>query len=81
MNILNSTQPSKYNLNATVRMLIDELFIESISIENDFQMIYDECQPNKCTYSFNSSQIQISPQHNCILSKKKNNNNKAKPET
>jgi len=54
VNILNSTQPSKYNLNATVRMLIDELFIESISIENDFQMIYDECQPNKCTYSFNS---------------------------
>lgn len=54
LNTLNSTMPSKYDLNVTIGILVDELFIENISINKDFEVFFQECQLNQCTYSFNS---------------------------
>lgn len=53
------TQPLKteiksvYTINTKINDLIYELFIETWSIEKDFELFYSECNPNKCLYSYN----------------------------
>ena len=43
-----------YSNNRKLADLIDELFIENVSITTDFEAFYSECMPKKCIYSYNS---------------------------
>jgi hypothetical protein len=50
-------QPLNSSINTIdtkITTLIEELFVESWSSEKDFESFFKECQPNKCTYSYNS---------------------------
>jgi hypothetical protein len=41
-------------IDTKITTLTEELFVESWSSEKDFESFFKECQPNKCTYSYNS---------------------------
>jgi len=51
---LNHDINSVYSNNTTIDLLIQQLFIETISITNKFELFYSECKPNKCLYSYSS---------------------------
>ncbi len=50
-------QPLNSSINTIdtkISTLIEEFFVESWSSETDFESFFKECQPKKCTYSYNS---------------------------
>ena len=51
---LNSSVNSVFSIDTKIRILIEELFIESFSSTKDFASFFNQCQPNKCTYSYNA---------------------------
>ena len=51
---LNSSIDSTFTIDTKIRTLIEQFFIESWSIEKDFESFFNECRPNQCTYSYNS---------------------------
>lgn len=51
---LNSSIKTNYSIDTQVNVLIENLFIEDWSSEKDFESFFKECQPNKCSYSYNS---------------------------
>ena len=51
---LNSSLKTNYDIHTKVKFLTENLFIEQWSTENDFESFYQECQPNKCSYSYNT---------------------------
>lgn len=51
---LNHNINSIYSNNTKIDFLIQQLFIETISITKNFELLYSECKPNKCLYSYRS---------------------------
>ena len=51
---LNSSVNSSFATDTKISTLIEELFVESWSNQKDFKSFFEECQPNRCTYSYNS---------------------------
>lgn len=51
---LNSSMKSIYDIHTKVRFLIENLFVEQWSSEKNFELFFHECQPNKCSYSYNT---------------------------
>lgn len=45
---------SVYSNDTKVDFLIQQLFIETISVTANFESFYSECKPTKCLYSYNS---------------------------
>lgn len=52
--ILNNDLNDIYSIDTQIDLIIDQLFIENVSITDDFQLFYSECSPTKCNYSYNS---------------------------
>jgi len=52
---LNPHINSIYSNDTRIHVLIQQLFIENISITRNFDLFYSECKPNKCLYSFSSN--------------------------
>ena len=59
LELFNKTNAKPLNISSNtidtkIRTLMEELFVESWSSEKDFASFFKECQPKKCTYSYNS---------------------------
>ena len=51
---LNATLNSTFSIDTKIQTLIEQQFIENWSNEKDFESFFKECQPNRCTYSYNA---------------------------
>ena len=51
---LKSEINSVYTMDTKINVLIQQLFIETWSIEKNFESFYSECKSSKCLYSYNS---------------------------
>ena len=51
---LNGSIKSSYDIHTKFKVLIEKLFIEQRSSQKDFKSFYQECQPNRCSYSYNT---------------------------
>ena len=51
---LNITVDSQFSVNTKIENLIAELFMEKWSTKENFPLFFQQCQPNRCTYSYNS---------------------------
>lgn len=51
---LDSILESQYDIHTKVKILIENLFIEQWSKAIDFQSYFQECQPNICSYTYNT---------------------------
>ena len=49
--VLNTTQPSRYWANSTMKTLLDELMIEEWNLTPTYESYYLQCQPSQCTYT------------------------------
>ena len=52
---LNFDVNSVYSNDTKIDFLIQQLFVENISITKNFESLYLECKPNKCFYSYSSN--------------------------
>ena len=52
VSILNTDSPSRFQPTDTVKLLIENIFIEEIINELDYTSYYRSCKPNYCTYTF-----------------------------
>jgi hypothetical protein len=48
---LDSSVPSKYSTNSTIKDLVDNLMIEQWNATPIYEQYYNECQPTQCTYT------------------------------
>jgi len=51
---LTTNKSSNYPITSTLNTYIESSFIENITNDEDFKSFYRECQPTKCTYTYNS---------------------------
>jgi hypothetical protein len=51
MTALDSSLPSNYSTNSTIRNLIDNLMIERWNASPIYERYYNECQPTHCTHT------------------------------
>ena len=49
---MNSSIPSRFALNDSLRTIFNELMIEEWTIEGFFDNYYDSCAPSTCTYTY-----------------------------
>jgi hypothetical protein len=47
---LNSSSPSNYSINSTIKDLVGNLMIEQWNVSTMYESYYNECQPTQCTY-------------------------------
>jgi hypothetical protein len=47
---LNSSSPSNYSINSTIKDLVGNLMIEQWNVSTMYERYYNECQPTQCTY-------------------------------
>ncbi|UJR06830.1 hypothetical protein I4U23_011118 [Adineta vaga] len=50
--VLLSTNTSRFPINTTIDILIDELFVEDWKTSNDYSFYYRQCLPSLCTYTY-----------------------------
>jgi hypothetical protein len=48
---LNSSSPSNYSINSTIKDLVGNLMIEQWNVSTMYERYYNECQPTQCTYT------------------------------
>ncbi|CAF1412710.1 unnamed protein product [Adineta ricciae] len=53
VSILNESRPSRFNQTTTIQSLLNELFIEELQNETNYQQYYLTCLPKICSYSYN----------------------------
>ena len=51
---LTTNKSSNYPIASTLDTYIERSFIENITSHENFESLYRECQPTKCTYTYNS---------------------------
>jgi hypothetical protein len=51
VNALNSSLPSNYSKNSTIKDLVDNLMIEQWNASPIYENYYNQCQPARCTYT------------------------------
>jgi hypothetical protein len=50
--VMNSSVPSRFALNDTLRTIFNELMIEEWTIKGNFDNYYGTCEPATCTYTY-----------------------------
>ncbi|CAF1663667.1 unnamed protein product, partial [Adineta ricciae] len=53
VSILNESRPSRFSQTTTIQSLLNELFIEELRNETNYQQYYLTCLPKICNYSYN----------------------------
>jgi hypothetical protein len=46
---------SEYSMNSTIKELVENLMIEQWNFSSNFESYYNECQPVRCTYTFETN--------------------------
>ncbi|CAF4486118.1 unnamed protein product, partial [Rotaria socialis] len=65
--ILNQSFPSRFSLTTSIGSIVDQLFIENIQIQTNYDSYYNGCAPSYCSYT-------QSRRFDCIYSNELNDN-------